>query len=309
MICPQCGTELQDGTPICPKCGTRLTVAPQPAKHPGRELQMPEKNPAHKRAAKVIVALAIIVVAIVAIVLFAVPALNGSSDAGNGEAASSSTQVSSSTDPAEAGVGSKDANTPTDDAAAAAKEKSSVKAISAKDVSLTLSTKEKAAKITFPEVSGALNYRVAYRANGDKSWAYVWTGGSTSVVVDKLKNGRAYEFRVAAYTIEDSKWVRAKYSSSKAGWLQTTSVSLKSGKKSFTATVKKKTGAEYYELVYSTSKSGLASGKVVKMKVAKTTVKGLKSKTTYYVTVRPVRSIDKVKAAGNYSSTVKVKTK
>lgn len=308
MICPQCGTQLQDGTPICPKCGARLTTTrQQPAKRPGRQLNMPEKNPAHKKAAKTIGVIVVIVVIILAIVLFAVPAVTGSN--GTSGQGSSTTQISSSTDPAEAGVGSKDANTPTDDAADAAKTDSSLKAISGKDVSLTLSTKDQAAKLSFPEVAGALNYRIAYRANGDKDWNYAWTGGSTSTVVKNLHNGRAYEFKIAAYSIVNSKWVRAKYSSPKAGWLQSTSVSLKGGKKSFTATAKKQVGAKSYDLIYATSKSGLASGKVVNMKSNKTTVKGLKSKTTYYVKVRPVRSIDKTTAAGIYGATTKVKTK
>lgn len=309
MKCTHCGTELQDGTPVCPKCGERLTEEQKPEQSHGKTLDMPEKNPLHKRLAKTITILVIVVVAVVAFVLYGVPAIQNQLNPPSNNVTLHVNSSSSTSDPADAGAGSKDANTPTDEAAQAAKESSSMETISSKDITLSTSLSSKSVKVSFSKESGALNYRVAYRAADAKSWSYQWTGGDTSTTVSGLKNGTAYEFRIAAYTVKDGKWVRAAYSDSKCAWLATTKVKLSAGKGSFTATAATLKDAASYEIVYSTSQSGLASGKTTTIKGTKTTVKGLKSDKTYYVKIRPVRAIDGVSCPGVYSSTYKVKVK
>lgn len=309
MKCTHCGTELQDGTPVCPKCGERLAEEPKPEQTQGKTLDMPEKNPLHKRLAKTVIILVVIAVAAVAFVLYGLPAINNQLNPPSNNVTLHVSTSSSVADPADAGAGSKNANTPTDEAAEAAGESSSIKAIDAKDITLSPSLKDRSVKVSFSKETGALNYRVAYRAAGAKDWKYQWTGGDTSSVVGNLKEGEAYEFRIAAYTVQDGKWVRAKYSDSKCCWLETTKAKVAAGKKSITVTAATLKDAASYDVIYSTSQSGLASGKTAVIKGTKTTVKGLKSGKTYYVKIRPVRAIDGITCPGVYGSTYKVKAK
>ena len=126
MKCTHCGTELQDGTPVCPKCGERLTEDRKPEQSKGKTLDMPERNPFHKRIAKTIIILVIVAVAAVAFVLYGLPAIQNQLNPPANSVTLHVNSSSSTSDPADAGAGSKDANTPTDEAAQAAKESSSM---------------------------------------------------------------------------------------------------------------------------------------------------------------------------------------
>lgn len=303
MKCTQCGAELQEGTPICPKCGEHLAEQEAAAPNAGRTLNMPEHNPLRKSVAKGIVGLVVVVALVVAFVLFGVPAiqhqLNPASDASTASSAASS-------DPANASASSKDAITPTDAAASAAQTVDSVGTIAAKNMTLTLSVGEQAVKVSFPQVEGAVNYRVAYRASGASDWSYQWSEGQTSTVVENLNKNGAYEFQVAAYAIKDGAWVRGAYSDSACGWLQSTTATLTAGSGSFTAKAAAVEGASSYELIYATSKDGLAQGTTVTMTGTETTVTGLQAGTTYYVKIRPVTSVNGIACPGAYSDVATV---
>ncbi len=83
--------------------------------------------------------------------------------------------------------------------------------------------------------------------------------------------------------------------------------SLKAGKKSFTVKYKKQTSGSGYEIQYSTSKKfkSAKTAKISKNKTVSKTVKKLKSKKTYYVRVRVVKSSYK----SSWSAVKKVKVK
>ncbi|MGI6590561.1 MAG: fibronectin type III domain-containing protein [Eggerthellaceae bacterium] len=307
MKCPHCDAELQEGTPICPKCGERLTADEKKPESKGKTIEMPEKNPVRKSVAKAVIWILVIAAIVVAFVAYGLPAISEQLN----PSTASSTVAESSSASSSADSQFADQITPTDDAAKNAEVYDSLASISAKKITLTLSAKERAIKVTFPKVKGAVNYRVAYWPAGSTEPSYVWTKGETSVVVKGLKSGEAYSFQVTAYGFKDGSWIRNEHSENVCGWLQKASAKLKAGKKSFTATVKKVKKADSYELIYASSKAGLAGGKTVtvKGKDLSATVKHLKSKETYYVKVRPIRTVDGVTCAGEYGAVSKVKVK
>ena len=87
---------------------------------------------------------------------------------------------------------------------------------------------------------------------------------------------------------------------------------VKSGKKKITATWKKKSGIDGYQIQYSTSKNFKKGNKSVTVKKAKTTsktVKKLKGKKTYYVRIRTYKTVANQKVYSAWSSAKAVKTK
>lgn len=340
MKCPQCGIELEDNTPICPKCGERLIVEEKTPDSKGKNIEMPKTNPVRKSVAKGITLAVVIVALVLAFVAFGLPAINNQL---NPSGASGSSSTSSSADSQYV-----DQITPTDAAADNAEESSSLATISAKEITLTVSSKEKSVRVTFPRVKDAVNYRVAFWPAGSTEPMYEWTKGETSIVIKNLKVGTAYLFRVTAYSVKDGSWIRSKHSGIVGGWLQSATAKLKAGKQSLTATISPVESATSYELIYASSESGLASGKTVTVKVpnaasssskskssskaktsssskasskskskasskktasanVSTTIAHLKSKTTYYVKVRPICSVDGVQCVGEYGTVSKVK--
>jgi uncharacterized protein YkwD len=85
-------------------------------------------------------------------------------------------------------------------------------------------------------------------------------------------------------------------------------ITLKSGKKKFTASWKKISGNSGYQIRYS-AKKNLTSAKTKNIKGKKTTISKLKSKKTYYVKVRAFKKVNGIKIYSNWSKIGKVKTK
>ena len=84
---------------------------------------------------------------------------------------------------------------------------------------------------------------------------------------------------------------------------------LTGGKKQIRVTYKKAAGASGYEVTWSLrQKSGYAK-KPIAGKKTSAVIKKLKSKKTYYVKVRPYKTVGKKKYYGKYTKPVKVKTK
>lgn len=88
--------------------------------------------------------------------------------------------------------------TPSNAAADAAKVSSSIAKVSG--ISTAADTKKKTMTITFKKVSGAKNYRIAYRKAGSKKWTYVWTAGKNKYVMKKMESGGLYDFKISAYS-------------------------------------------------------------------------------------------------------------
>ena len=85
---------------------------------------------------------------------------------------------------------------------------------------------------------------------------------------------------------------------------------VKAGKKSFTASWKKVSGASGYTVYYSTKKtSGFKSKTVKGNSKVRYTVKSLKKGKTYYVKARAYRTVSGKKVYGPYTSLVRVKAK
>lgn len=85
MNCPNCGTQLPDGTPACPACGTQFAPAPmqQPAYDPYGQAPVAQK----KSNTGLIVGIIIAVIAIAAAIVLVVVLKNkksGASDEYNG---------------------------------------------------------------------------------------------------------------------------------------------------------------------------------------------------------------------------------
>ncbi len=87
---------------------------------------------------------------------------------------------------------------------------------------------------------------------------------------------------------------------------------IKGGKKKITATWKKKSGIDGYQIQYSTSKNfkkGNKSITVKKAKITSKTIKKLKGKKTYYVRIRTYKTVANQKVYSAWSSAKAVKTK
>lgn len=164
-------------------------------------------------------------------------------------------------------------------------------------------------KLSWKKVSGAKKYQVYYSTNG-KKWKKATTSKNSYTISD-LKANTSFKIKVRAY---NSSSVYGDYTSVISTSTAPSKVSLSklsAGKKKFTATWKKVSGASGYEVQYATN-SKFKKAKTVtinKGKTVKAEVKKLKKGTKYYVRVRAFKTVDGKKIYGKYCEyeTVKVK--
>lgn len=171
-------------------------------------------------------------------------------------------------------------------------------------------------KVSWNGVSGAAGYEVFYSTSKDGSYKKKATlkSSARSYIFTGLTTGKTYYFKVRGYKVEsDSTRYAGDYTAVKSAKpvpSKQTAFRVKAGKKSFTASWKKVSGASGYTVYYSTKKtSGFKSKTVKGNSKVRYTVKSLKKGKTYYVRARAYRTVSGKKVYGPYTSLVRVKTK
>ena len=173
------------------------------------------------------------------------------------------------------------------------------------------STSASAVKLSWNKVSGAQGYIVYQYNTSTKKWVRIAkTGNVNTYTVKSLKAGTTYKYAIKAYkTVSGKDYTSAKY--------PTITTSTKPAKVSFKATAASKAvkfswskvaGATNYIVYYRVK--GTSSWKSVKVanNVTSKTISGLVKGKTYEVTVKAVRTVNKVNYNGAYDvKTVKVK--
>ncbi len=173
------------------------------------------------------------------------------------------------------------------------------------------STSVSAVKLSWNKVSGAAGYFVYQYNTTTKKWVRIAkTGNVNTYTVKSLKAGTTYKYAIKAYkTVSGKNYTSAKF--------PTVTTSTKPAKVSFKAAAASKAvklswskvkGATNYIVYYRVK--GTSSWKSVKVKnsVTAKTISGLVKGKTYQVTVKAVRTVNKVNYNGTYSvKTVKVK--
>ena len=171
-------------------------------------------------------------------------------------------------------------------------------------------------KVSWSGVSGAAGYEVFYSTSKSGSYTKKATlkSSARSYTFTGLTTGKTYYFKARGYKVEsDSTRYAGDYTavkSAKPALSKQSGFKVKAGKKSFTASWKKVSGASGYTVYYSAKKSSGFKSKTVKgNSKVKYTVKSLKKGKTYYVKSRAYRTVSGKKVYGSYTSLVKVKTK
>lgn len=152
-----------------------------------------------------------------------------------------------------------------------------------KGLTAGVSASGKKITLSWKKAAGAENYCISYRTAGSKKWTEKKTS-KTEITLKGLAAGGLYEVKCAGENAGGT----GKYSTSAYCYIAKTTLTLKAGKKQFTAKMKKVKGASGYELRWSLKKN-LAGAKAKKTGKVKHTAKKLKAKKTYYVQVRPYR--------------------
>ncbi len=161
--------------------------------------------------------------------------------------------------------------------------------------------------LSWSKVKNADKYVVEVYKN--KKWTKYKSVTSTSITVKSLSSATSYKFRVRAYNSENE--VYSEYSDTHTAktrvatvkGLKASSVKTSSMKLSWS----KLSGAEGYVAYYSTDKKTWK--KIDSTTKTSITVKGLKSKKTYYFKVRGYSRTNGKAIYGSYSSLLKTKTK
>ena len=170
-------------------------------------------------------------------------------------------------------------------------------------------------EITWNKVSDADGYYV-YRSIDDGRYDSIANVRAVSYLDDEAtENGTKYSYMIYAYRTIDGKEYKSAASSDKI-YYQLSPLKIKSVKNNISKglTVKwgKNSKGSGYQIQYSTSRN-FKSVKTVKIATPKTTSKKitrLKKNKTYYVRVRPFKTLNKVKYYGEwteYSKGVKIK--
>ena len=170
-------------------------------------------------------------------------------------------------------------------------------------------------KISWKKISGSAGYTVyRYDRNGKLKKYWNLTASSTEFYDTALATSTTYIYKVRAYVKDDEGTVyRGDHSPAVKGTpslAKATAFKVKAGKKLFTASWKKVSGASGYTVYYSAKKSsGFKSKTVNGNSKVKYTVKSLKKGRTYYVKARAYRTVNGKKVYGPYTSLVRVKAK
>lgn len=184
---------------------------------------------------------------------------------------------------------------------------------SVKGIKVKGNLKKKKLYISFKSDKKATNYRLGYQKAGSKKWTYVWLNKSEKKTVSKMENNGIYDVKLAKYINRDGKWSRSAWSTSRI-FFASSSVGIKSDKKSFTAKIKVAEGTYGYIIRYS-KKKNMSSAKTKTYRASelkkkkRVTIKKLKRKTTYYVVIRPIKKYSGRYYYGFDSSIKKFKTK
>lgn len=154
------------------------------------------------------------------------------------------------------------------------------------------------------KVTGAKNYKVAYRKVGSKKWTYKNTK-KTSYVVKGHKMKGLYEYKVGAVSKAGTTW-----SVTSRRYFSGVKANAKAAKGAIKASWKKDKGATGYQVFVATNKK-MNNSKVynVSSSAKSYKVNGLKKGKTYYVRVRPMKKADGVTYKGIQSKIHKVKVK
>ncbi len=163
-------------------------------------------------------------------------------------------------------------------------------------------------KLSWKKVSGVTGYEL-YRKTSSTSWKKLKGITATSYTDKTVATGTSYSYKVRAYKKVGSKTYYSSYSNVKSGKtkLNTTTLTVKAGKKQASLSWKKVSGATGYEIVRATSKTG----KFKKVATTKKTSYKNKSltKKTYYYKVRAYRLVNKKPVYSAYSKVKSVKIK
>lgn len=164
-------------------------------------------------------------------------------------------------------------------------------------------------------VSDAQGYQVCYSTSKTFAGAKTANASSTHATLNKLKSKKSYYIRVRAYVVANGKRIYGSYSKAvKQKFLSGIDTVKKPGKVGHVrASRKKKTmdlswytssGAEGYQICYSTSKA-FKGKKTVKTTSTYATLRRLKAKKKYYVKIRAYVAAYGKRVYGKYSKVVR----
>ena len=173
---------------------------------------------------------------------------------------------------------------------------------------------EKGLKIKWNKINNVVGYQIYRSMNGGKSEKIATVKGTSYTDVAANINGAKYNYRVYSYTECKGTTYKGSASSAKTSYRlsQSKAKSVKNNAaKSLTVIWGKNAKGNGYQVQYSTDKN-FKNAKTVTVTSAKTTSKkitGLKKNETYYVRIRPYKTVSKTKYYGawsKYSKGVKV---
>lgn len=164
--------------------------------------------------------------------------------------------------------------------------------------------------LSWKKVSGAKKYQVYYSTNNGKKWKKATTSKTSYKIMD-LKANTAIQVKVRVYNSSKTTGEFTSVIKTSTAPSKVTVSKLSAGKKKFTVSWKKVSGASGYEVQYATN-SKFKKAKTVTIKKGKTVkseIKKLKKGTKYYVRVRAYKTVGKEKIYGKYSEYEVVKVK
>ena len=162
---------------------------------------------------------------------------------------------------------------------------------------VTVATTNSQATVSWPQVTNADGYRVAYRITGAWTEVDVSGGTTTTHVIGSLSANTAYEFRVRAVRTGhlDGPWsatVEATTKNDPPGQVQNLSLALTAGSEasSITATWDAVADADGYEIQHRLASGSWLDSNIVSVDVSRHTYSSLAAGTAYQVRVRAQRA-------------------